>query len=52
MVHPEKELFGFSLNFNIHVSVSNLYIPTISLPVLLTDTMNEEIATEATQFLF
>jgi hypothetical protein len=26
-VFPEKELYGISLNFHIHVSVSNLYIP-------------------------
>ena len=28
-VFPEKELRGLSLNFHIHVSVSDLYIPTI-----------------------
>jgi hypothetical protein len=53
-------------NFHIHVSVSELYIPTIDLPILvqkicgpilgiyksLTDTcdMNVEIAAEAVQF--
>jgi hypothetical protein len=26
---PEKELCGLSPNFHIHVSVSDLYIPTI-----------------------
>jgi hypothetical protein len=31
---PEKEYRGLSPNFNIHVSVSELYIPTIGLPVL------------------
>jgi hypothetical protein len=31
----EKELRGHSPNFNIHVSVSNLYIPTLDLPILL-----------------
>ncbi len=32
---PEKEYRGFSPNFHIHVSVSELYIPTMGLPVLL-----------------
>jgi hypothetical protein len=32
---PEKEYRGLSPNFNIHVSVSELYIPTKGLPVLL-----------------
>jgi hypothetical protein len=32
---PGKELLGHSPNFHIHVSVSNLYIPTIDLPILL-----------------
>jgi hypothetical protein len=32
---PEKELSGLSPNFHIHVSVSDLYIPTIDLPILL-----------------
>jgi hypothetical protein len=32
---PEKNLFGHSLNFHIHVSVSDLYIPTIDLPILM-----------------
>jgi hypothetical protein len=31
----EKELRGHSPNFHIHVSVSDLYIPTIDLPILL-----------------
>jgi hypothetical protein len=30
---PEKELRGHSPNFHIHVSVSDLYIPTIDLPI-------------------
>jgi hypothetical protein len=34
-IFPEKELHGHSLNFHIHVSVSELYIPTIDLPILL-----------------
>jgi hypothetical protein len=32
---PEKELRGHSPNFHIHVSVSDFYIPTIDLPILL-----------------
>ncbi len=31
---PEKELRGHSPNFHIHVSVSDLYIPTIDLLIL------------------
>jgi hypothetical protein len=34
-VFPEKELRGRSPNFHIQVSVSDLYIPTIDLPILL-----------------
>jgi hypothetical protein len=30
-IFPEKEMRGLSPNFHIHVSVSDLYIPTISL---------------------
>ncbi len=32
---PEKEYRGLSPTFHIHVSVSDLYIPTIGLPILL-----------------
>ncbi len=32
---PEKEYRGLSHNFHIHASVSELYIPTIGLPILL-----------------
>jgi hypothetical protein len=32
---PEKELHGPSPNFHIHVPVSDLYIPTFDLPILL-----------------
>jgi hypothetical protein len=32
---PRKELRGHSANFHIHVSVSDLYIPTMDLPILL-----------------
>jgi hypothetical protein len=34
-IFPEKELRGHSPNFHIHVSVSDLYIPTTDLPILL-----------------
>jgi hypothetical protein len=34
-IFPEKEYRGLSSNFHIHVSVSELYIPTMGLPVLL-----------------
>jgi hypothetical protein len=36
-IFPEKELRGHSPNFHIRVSVTNLYIPTIDLPILLQD---------------
>jgi hypothetical protein len=31
-IFPEKEYRGLSPNFHIHVSVSELYIPTMGLP--------------------
>ncbi len=34
-IFPEKEYRRLSLNIHIHVSVSELYIPTMGLPVLL-----------------
>jgi hypothetical protein len=34
-IFPEKEYRDLSPNFHIHVSVSELYIPTMGLPVLL-----------------
>jgi hypothetical protein len=34
-IFPEKELRGHSPNFHIHVSVSDLYITTMDLPILL-----------------
>jgi hypothetical protein len=34
-IFPEKEYRGLSPNFHIHVSVSELYIPRMGLPVLL-----------------
>jgi hypothetical protein len=35
----EKELRGLSHNFHIHMSVSDLYISTIGLPILLLENM-------------
>ncbi len=34
-IFPEMESRGHSPSFHIHVSVSNLYIPMIDLPILL-----------------
>ncbi len=34
-IFPDKEYRGLSPNFHIHVSVSESYIPTMSLPFLL-----------------
>jgi hypothetical protein len=36
-IFSKKELLGHSPNFHIHVSVSDLYIPTIDLPIPLQD---------------
>jgi hypothetical protein len=36
---PGKEYRGLSPNFHIHLSVSELYIPTMGLPVLLEEIM-------------
>ncbi len=36
---PEKELRGLSPNFHTHVFVSELYISTIDLPILLQENM-------------
>ncbi len=38
-IFPEKELCGQSPNFHIHVSVSDLYISPIDLPILLQENM-------------
>jgi hypothetical protein len=38
-IFPEKELRSHSPNFHIHVYVSDLYIPTIDLPILLQENM-------------
>jgi hypothetical protein len=34
-IFPEKEYRGLSPDFHIHASVSDLYISTIGLPILL-----------------
>jgi hypothetical protein len=34
-IFPEKEYRSLSSNFHIHVSVSELFLPTMGLPVLL-----------------
>ncbi len=34
-IFPEKEYQGLSPNFHIHASVSDLYIPTMGLPIQL-----------------
>jgi hypothetical protein len=60
---PRKEKSGLSPNFHIHVSVSELYIPTMGLPFLLEEIcslilgkyiaqrhMNVEIGAEAALF--
>jgi hypothetical protein len=57
-IFPGEELRGYSPNFYIHVSVSDLYIPLIGLLILLQENrfahrhMNVEIGTGAVQFLF
>ncbi len=38
-VFPEAELCGLSPNFHIHVSMSDLYILTIGVPILLQENM-------------
>ncbi len=40
-IFPEKELRGYSPNSYIHVSVSDLYILLIGLPILLQDRWTE-----------
>ncbi len=61
-IFPEKELRGLDPNFHIHMSVSDLYFPTLSLlgkyvvrsgNITITHRhINVEIGTEAAQFLF
>jgi hypothetical protein len=36
---PRRGIAGLSTIFHIHVAVSNLYIPTIGLPILLVENM-------------
>ncbi len=38
-IFPEKKLRRLRPDFHIHVSVSDLYIPTIGLPILLQENM-------------
>jgi hypothetical protein len=38
-IFPEKKLRGLCPNFNIHMSVSELYFHTIGLPILLQENM-------------
>ncbi len=38
-IFPEKKFPGLSPDFHIHVPVSDLYIPTIGLPILLQENM-------------
>ncbi len=38
-IFPEKEFRGLSPDFHIHVSVTDLYITSISLPILLQENM-------------
>ncbi len=45
LIFPEKELRGHSPNFHIHVSVSDLYIFTIDLPILLQETCGSILGT-------
>ncbi len=56
---PEMELHGLSSNFHIHVSMSDLYIPTIGLPILLlgiykslTDTRMWKLGLRPCKFFF
>jgi hypothetical protein len=57
-ISPEKELRGLSPDSYIHVSLRNVYIPTISLHFLRQEYINRftdmdvEIGTVAAQFLF
>jgi hypothetical protein len=38
-IFPEKEMCGLSPNFHIQASVSDLYIPTIGVPILVQENM-------------
>ncbi len=47
-IFPEKEYRGLSPNFHIHASVSDLYILTIGLPILLEEICGQSDAKEST----
>jgi hypothetical protein len=55
---PKKKLRDLSLNFHIHISESDLYIPTIGSPIFLQQNRQtnrgntESLGTEAAQFHF
>jgi hypothetical protein len=38
-IFPEKEFSGHSPNFHIHVFESDIYIPSMDLPILLEENM-------------
>jgi hypothetical protein len=42
-IFTEKDYRGLSPNFHIHASVSDLYIPTIGLPILLEEEISRPI---------
>jgi hypothetical protein len=42
-IFPEKELLGHNPNFHIRVSVSDIYIPTIDLPMLLQEICEQSL---------
>jgi hypothetical protein len=44
-IFPEKELHSHSPDFHIHVSLSDLYIPTIDLSILLQEIYGPNLGT-------